>query len=108
MNKLNVFIVAENALIVNGLKHYLKKEFQDIEITNFYDSRSCLRKIDKQTQVVIVDDFIHGRSGIEALRSIKTINPEIEVVMHSSREEVASYLHLYCRDRENLLKQKAN
>ena len=43
MEKLNVFIVADNALVVNGLKHYLKNKFGDIDITNFYDSRSCLK-----------------------------------------------------------------
>lgn len=108
MEKLNVFIVADNALVVNGLKHYLKNKFGEIDITNFYDSRSCLKKINEKTQIVVIDHFIHGRSGMDTLMSIKTINPHTEVIMHTSGEDVASYLDLYRLEKERMLKQKAN
>lgn len=108
MEKLNLFIVADNALVVNGLKHYLRNQFEDIEVTNFYDSRSCLKKINKQTQIVVIDQNINDKTGVDTLRSIKTINPETEVVVHTSREDVAAFLNLYYKEKVHTLRQKAN
>ncbi|MCW3075904.1 MAG: hypothetical protein JWO32_513 [Bacteroidetes bacterium] len=108
MEKINLFIVADNALVANGLKHYLRNQFGDINIFNFYDSRSCLKKIKKDTQVVVLDNVIHGRSGVETMRSIKTINPETEVIMHTSGEEVASFLRILYKGKNYQFGQNAN
>lgn len=108
MEKINLFIVADNALVANGLKHFLGKKFTDVTISRFYDCRTCLKKINRDTQVVILDHVIHGRSGEEAMRSIKTINPDTEVIMHTSREDVAAMLEIYCQKRSLMLGQKAN
>jgi DNA-binding NtrC family response regulator len=107
MEKINLFIVADNALIANGLKNYLSQKFRDINVTRFYDCRSCLKNINGKTCVVVLDHVIHGRSGEEAMRSIKTINPGTEVIMHTSRDEVASRLEVYCQERMRMLGQKA-
>lgn len=89
--KLNLFIVADNVLVVNGLKHYLTERFGDkIRITNFYDSRSCLKKLHSGIHMVVLDYVISGRSVAETLKSIRKINPNAKVVMHSSNEEVAA------------------
>lgn len=107
MVKLNLFIVADNALVANGLKHYLQNKFEDIQVTNFYDSRSCLKKINKQTQIVVIDQNINGKTAVDTLRSIKTINPETEVVLHTSCEDVADFLKTF-KDKFNTLRQNAN
>ncbi|MGZ3901028.1 MAG: response regulator [Bacteroidia bacterium] len=108
MEKLNLFIVADNALVANGLKHYLRARFSNMNILNFYDSRSCLKNINKQTAVVVLDHFIHGRSGADTSRSIKTINPDTDVIMHTSGEEVATYLSTYYKNNFLSPEKKAN
>lgn len=91
--ELNLFIVADHALVVNGLKHYLEDRFgPKLHIYRFYDSKSCLKKINKNTQAVVLDHSIEGRGGNEILKSIKSINPETEGIFYSSSEQVAAYV----------------
>jgi DNA-binding NarL/FixJ family response regulator len=99
--KINLFIVADNALLVNGLKHYLEKRFgTGVRISNFYNKKSCLKKVNKNTQVVIVDSFLGGKSGFETLKTIKTINPNTEIIMHTSEEEVASSIEAFRKKQD--------
>jgi DNA-binding NarL/FixJ family response regulator len=104
MGKLNLFIVANNALVVNGLRNYLKDRFgEKLNINNFYDSRTCLRNIRKDTQVIVTDYFLGGRNAEESLRSVKEINPSARIVLHSSREQVAAWIDQYCRLHQHSL-----
>jgi DNA-binding NarL/FixJ family response regulator len=101
--RINVFVLADNALVVNGLRHYLEDRFGDgINITGFYDNRSCLKKISDDTHIVVLDYFIGGRSGMETLRCIRAINSETEVIMHSSNEDVAVAINAYTRGEKGL------
>jgi len=105
--KINLFIVADNILVVNGLKHYLEARFGDsICISNFYDSRSCLKKINDRIQMVVLDYFISGRSATETHNTIKKINPKTRVIMHSSNEEVAASIEEYQTSRSGQFGRK--
>lgn len=86
---LNLFIVDDNKSMVTMLKNYLSNRFgAGIKISTFYDGESCLEKVNKQTHIVILDYFLHGRNGLEVLKSIKEINPKTEVIMLSSNEDI--------------------
>jgi DNA-binding NarL/FixJ family response regulator len=88
---LNVFILSDNALVVNGLRHSLESKFrQNIRVTGFYDSRNCIKKVDENTHVVILDYFLEGKSCIPTLKCIQAINPKCRIIMHSCFEDVAS------------------
>ena len=94
--KLNLFIVANNPLLVNGLRHHLEDRFgPSLNISNFYNGRSLLRRIDENTQVVVMDHLLQGRAGHEILKGIKAINPSIEVIMHSTDDEVIASIEAY-------------
>jgi DNA-binding NarL/FixJ family response regulator len=87
--KMNLFILSDNALVVCGLKHSLLEKFGDqIRIYNFYDRRSCLRRMNEDVQIVVLDHFISGRSANDTRLAIKSLNPGTEVIMHSSPQEV--------------------
>src|ERR1043165_6551004 len=87
---LNLFIVDDNKLMVTDLKHYLQTRFGvGVNISTFYDGESCLEKVDKDTQIVILDYFLEGKNGIEILKAIKLINEKTKVIMLSSNESVA-------------------
>lgn len=86
---INLFIVDDNKLMVTALEQCLKQKFGvSLKISTFYDGESCLEKVDKDTQIVILDYFMEGKNGLEVLKSIKKINPKTEVVMLSKNEDI--------------------
>ena len=87
---INLFIVDDNKLLVAELKHYLKKKFGiGINILTFNDGESCLKLVDKNTHIVILDYFMEGKNGLEVLKLIKAINQKTEVIMLSSNVDIA-------------------
>jgi DNA-binding NtrC family response regulator len=87
---LNLFIVDDNKIMVETMKQYLQSRFgRDINISTFNNGESCLAKVDKDTNIVILDYHMEGKNGLEVLKSIKTINPNTEVIMLSSNENMA-------------------
>ena len=86
---INLFIVDDNKLLVTDLKHHLHDRFGDnLQISTFSDGESCLKKIDKETRIVILDYFMEGKNGLEVLKLIKAINPKTEVLMLSGNEDI--------------------
>lgn len=87
---INLFIVDDNKLLVTDLKNYLQTRFQSsLEISTFYDGESCLKEINKDTHIVILDYFLDGKNGLDILKLIKTTNPKTEVIMLSNNEDIA-------------------
>lgn len=92
--KLNIFIVDDDKLMDMSLKHYLENRFgSNVNVSVFYDGESCLEKLDKTTNIVILDYFLDGvnkfaKNGLEILRSIKKINPKTEVIMLSNNADM--------------------
>jgi DNA-binding NarL/FixJ family response regulator len=87
--KLNIYILADNALVVNGLRHALESRFrQRVNVTGFYDSRSCLKKVDANTHLAVLDYFLEGKSSLATSKCISAVNPKTRVIMHSSKEDV--------------------
>ncbi len=88
--KINLFIVDDNKLMVADLKHYLQNRFGvSVNISTFENGETCLKKVDKDTNIVILDYFMEGKNGLEVLKLIKEVNPKTEVIMLSSNEDIA-------------------
>ncbi len=92
---LNVFILNDDVMVAGKLRKYLKKRFGDkLNISLFFTSRSCLRMINGQVDIVVVDDYLqesshNGIAGVDMLQKIKEKDPHTEVVILSSDEDVA-------------------
>ncbi len=87
--KLNLFIVDDNQLTVTGLRNYLEMKFGAyLNISTFLSGESVLKKIDNETNIVILDYYLPGENGNAVLASIKKINPKTEVIMLTSNEDV--------------------
>jgi DNA-binding NtrC family response regulator len=85
----NLFIVDDDSLMATALEQSLKNRFgTGIQITVFNDGESCLEKVNKETDIVILDYFLEGKNGLEILKSIKAVNPKIEVIMLSGNENM--------------------
>ncbi len=93
---LNVFILNDDVMIAGKLRRYLKKRFGDkLNISLFFTSRSCLRMINGQVDLVVVDDYLQetahsGIPGIDMLQKVKQKDPKTQVVILSSDEDVAT------------------
>ena len=93
---LNLFIVDDNNMMVAALKNYLYDKFgKGITVSTFSSGESCLEKIDKTTDVVILDYYLEGKNGNEILKSIKELNPETKVIMFSSNENIGAAIEAF-------------
>jgi DNA-binding NarL/FixJ family response regulator len=94
--RLNLFIIDDDPLVSSRLRNYLDKKFgADISITTFNTSEGALRKIDKNTSIVILDTFLEGKSDNGVFNSIKSINPKVEVIMLTSNEDIEIAIDTY-------------
>lgn len=79
-NKLNILVVDDDPSIRNMLSIVLKKENYNVFLAESGETAlGIIRK--KDIKLVISDIKMHGMSGIELLGRIKTIKPEIPVLM---------------------------
>src|ERR1043165_363362 len=93
---LNLYIVDDNISMVTALKQYLHNRFGDgLKISTFYNRDSCLKKVNKDTDIVVLDYYMEGRNGMDTLKSIKEINPNTEVIMLSSNEDIGMAIQSY-------------
>jgi two-component system OmpR family response regulator len=93
---LNLYIVDDNISMVTALKQYLQNRFGNgVKISTFYSGDSCLKRINKDTDIVVLDYYMDGKNGLETLKSIKEINPETEVIMLSSNEDIGMAIESY-------------
>ncbi len=87
---INLFIVDDDKLMVTALKKFLQDRFGvSVKISTFNDGESCIEKVNKDTDIVILDYFMEGKNGLDTLKSIKDINPNTEVIMLSGNEDMA-------------------
>jgi DNA-binding NtrC family response regulator len=92
----NIFIVDDNQLMVTDLKLHLQERFgASVKISTFENGESCLKKIDKDTHIVILDYFMEGKNGLDILKSIKEINPKTDVVMLTSNEDIVLAINAF-------------
>jgi DNA-binding NtrC family response regulator len=93
---LNLFIVDDNKSMVTVLKQYLVNKFgTNLVISTFNDGESCLENVNQNTHMVILDHFLNGKNGLEVLKLIKEKNPQTEVVMLTSHEDVATAIESF-------------
>jgi DNA-binding NtrC family response regulator len=85
----NLFIVDDNNVMAMALEQSLINRFgTGIQVTIFNDGESCLRKVNKETDIVILDYFLNGKNGLDVLKSIKNLNAKTEVIMLSANEDI--------------------
>ena len=93
---LNLYIVDDNISMVTALKQYLQNRFGNgLKISTFNTGDNCLKRVDKDTDIVILDYHMDGKNGVDTLRSIKEINPSTEVIMLTSNEDIGLAIESY-------------
>ncbi len=92
MNKFNVLITEDHALIRFGLKTAMSSMEMVAEIFEAPDSQTAIDIVkNNQVDAIIMDLGLPGMNGIEATEAIKKINPNIKILVltsHKTKEEV--------------------
>jgi DNA-binding NtrC family response regulator len=103
---ISLFIVDDDKLLATDLKNYLQNKFgQKLQISIFSDGESCLKKIDKETHIVILDYFLGDENGLDILKAIKIINPKVEVIMLSGNEDMAIAIETFRAGAKDYVKK---
>lgn len=93
---LDLFVVNDNAMVVNSLKHFLEQKFGTaLSIFTFNTGKSALEKIDTNTRLVILGYSLKDENINEVPESIKKINPYTKVMMLSSNEDVSNAIESF-------------
>ncbi|MCE3226371.1 MAG: hypothetical protein K0S32_922 [Bacteroidetes bacterium] len=89
--KMNVFIVDDDASMITLVKNHLAKRFgKELTISSFDNGESCLEELNENTHVVILDYYLNGKNGLDILQLIKKKNPATEVIMLSNNEDIVA------------------
>ena len=81
-----IFIVDDDAPLRLLVKTLL--EDHGYTIRDFGDGRSFLENLDEKPSLVLLDVMMPGLNGIETLKQVKTLHPEIPVIMLTSVDKV--------------------
>jgi two-component system invasion response regulator UvrY len=85
---IKVLIADDHTLVRKGLKQILleTKDFEDVDEAN--DGKETINKISKKNyDLVLLDISLPGRSGIDVLKQLKCLKPDLPVLILSMHPE---------------------
>lgn len=91
-DKIKIFLVDDDKMFTESLKHALEEE--RTEIKTFPTGEECLKSLGKDDPKIIVLDYYlnsncaFAMNGIQILNKIKQSNPDTEVIMLSSQDNI--------------------
>ena len=84
-----ILVVDDEASIVDAMERVLRKE--DFEVLTAPDGRTALERIRQQpVHVVLTDLRMPGMTGEDLLKAVKSLAPEIEVVVMTAYGTIAN------------------
>ena len=90
--KIRLFLVDDDAMFLKSLEIQFL-DHADFVIEKFETGEDCIASLSHNPDVIILDYHLDGinknaMNGIEALDKVKSINPDIPVVMLSSQDKI--------------------
>ena len=91
-SRIKIFLVDDDALFLRLLENDFL-EHADFTIETYATGELCLENLSHNPDVIILDYYLDGieknaMNGIETLDKIKSLNPNIPVVMLSSQDKI--------------------
>ncbi|MCP4602592.1 MAG: response regulator transcription factor [Proteobacteria bacterium] len=81
---LRILIADDHPVFRNGLKHIIAEETDMVVEDEAKDGKEALSLLDKKTyDVLVLDIDMPGMSGLEVLKQVKTVHPDLPVLMLS-------------------------
>jgi two-component system OmpR family response regulator len=92
-NQIKVFVVDDDPVFCTALEHYLSNEIPGVQIHTFTNGEACLHEISQQPDVILLDyqldsEFEYAWNGLQILKKLRNIDPDLPVVFLSSQENV--------------------
>lgn len=84
---MRLFVVEDNDWYNQLLVHNLSLN-PDYEVHSFQNGKDCLDNLHKGPDVITLDYRLPDLTGIEVLRRIKDMNPDIQVIMISEQADI--------------------
>jgi two-component system, OmpR family, response regulator len=90
--KIKLFLVDDDALFLKTLEIKFRQH-ADFIIETFATGELCIANLSHTPDVIILDYHLNGidknaMNGIDTLDKVKTINPEMPVIMLSSQDKI--------------------
>lgn len=80
----NIILADDHTFIRLGLVQILKDEFPDVTIAEVADGESLVKEVFRGNfDLVITDLDMNGRSGLDAMEQIKSVKPDLPVLVLS-------------------------
>jgi DNA-binding NtrC family response regulator len=88
-----IFILEDDVWYGSMLQHYLSLN-PDYEVRRFDSSAAFFSSLHENPQVITLDYSLPDCDGAEALKKIKEVNPNAQVIIISGQEDVATAINL--------------
>jgi DNA-binding NarL/FixJ family response regulator len=77
-----ILLADDHAILRKGLRELLTREFRDLEIGEAHDSEQALVAVQGNPwDLMILDITMPGRSGLDILRDVKGLQPDLPVLI---------------------------
>lgn len=88
---LKIFLVDDDAFNLKVTKFHLNRiGYKDV--TCFENGLDCLNQLSAKPDIIFLDQYMYGVQGIDVLKKIKQLAPEIIVVMLSAEDNERSVI----------------
>jgi len=85
---MHILIVDDHAIVRDGLKQLLHRKFPDAVFGEGQNAQEALDRVSEGPwDVILLDITMPGRSGLDVLKQIKTIQPETKVLVLTMHPE---------------------
>lgn len=85
--QLKIYVVEDDPLFAKTLKFHLALN-PDYEVDIFSDGRKCIDNLYKNPALITLDYNLPGMSGLNVLKKVKELNPDLPVIIISSQHDV--------------------
>jgi DNA-binding NtrC family response regulator len=82
-----VYVVEDNEWYNHLLVHNLSLN-PDYEVIGFQNGKDCIAQLEQAPDVVTLDYRLPDMSGIDVLKQIRKVNPDIQVIMISEQADI--------------------
>lgn len=92
----NLFLLEDNYLSSIRIENFLESKFPDsLLISRYQTSGELLKAINSETTIVVLDYDLKGEKSELLLQKIKRINPNTEVIVMATDEDIAEAINAY-------------